>query len=218
MSMQHGKPKDQQPEEDFAEGMAELDEATPEDMEAALSEDEMDAALGGDTLSNRIAELEAEVTTLREDLLRQVAEVENIRKRSQRDREDASKYAISNFARALLPVADHLRRAIDAVTEDQRADSQFQNFLTGIEATERELLRACEAMGISPVTPGEEIFDPNLHEVMYEIDNTGKPAGTVIHVIEPGYRIHDRLLRPARVAVAKGDSAEAAQQTLDTEV
>src|SRR5439155_22476876 len=136
--------------------------------------------------------------------LRAMAEVENIRRRAQREREDAVKYAASNIARDLLSTADNLRRALASMNETQIADETAKNLLAGVAATERELLAAFEKNGIKRLDPKGERFDHNFHQAIFEAENTGKPAGTIVEVLQPGYILHDRLLRPAMVGVAKG--------------
>jgi len=108
-------------------------------------------------------------------------------------------------------VADNLRRALDAITPDQREkNEQLKNIFMGVEATERELLRVFENNGIRKIEPLHQKFDPNLHEVLFEAPAEGKAPGTIIQVVEPGYIIHERLLRPARVGVAGGGDVSAA--------
>ena len=159
----------------------------------------------------RIAELEAEVAKFKDQALRALAEQENVRRRAQRDREDALKFATSNFAKDLVTVADNLRRAIDSVPEAQAAkDELVKGLLSGVSATERELLGAFEKHGIRKLNPLGEKFDHNLHQAIFELENTGKPAGTVVQVLQAGYTLHDRLLREAMVGVAKGPVAEGA--------
>lgn len=164
-----------------------------------------DGAEGAD--QDRTSVLEAEVARLKDHLLRALAETDNLRKRSSKEREDAGKYAVSAFAKDMIEIADNFQRAIDAVTpEAKAADQNLKNIMDGIEATERGMLKALEKHGIRKVEPMGQVFDPNFHEVMFESPLPGKPAGTVIQVIEPGYILHDRLLRPARVGVVKDES------------
>ena len=158
----------------------------------------------------RIAELEAEVAKYKDQALRALAEQENVRRRAQRDREDALKFATSGFAKDLVTVADNLRRAIDSVPEAQVKDELVRNLLSGVSATERELLGAFEKHGIRKLDPIGEKFDHNFHQAIFELENTGKPAGTVVQVLQAGYTIHDRLLREAMVGVAKGPVTDAA--------
>ncbi|GFZ84514.1 nucleotide exchange factor GrpE [Elstera cyanobacteriorum] len=151
-----------------------------------------------------IAALQAEIAGLKDQALRALAEAENTRRRAERDREDASKYAVSSFARDLLSVADNLRRALDAVPPSE--DETVKALVTGVEATERELLAVFDRRGLTRIEPMGQTFDPNFHEAVFEVPNTGQPTGTVVQVLQVGYRIHDRLLRPAMVGVAKGDA------------
>jgi molecular chaperone GrpE len=160
----------------------------------------------------RIAELEAEVAKYKDQALRALAEQENVRRRAQRDREDALKFATSGFAKDLVTVADNLRRAIDSVPEAQVAGSELlKTLLSGVSATERELLGAFEKHGIRKLDPMGEKFDHNFHQAIFELENTGKAAGTVVQVLQAGYILHDRLLREAMVGVAKGPVAEPAE-------
>ncbi|WP_042699875.1 nucleotide exchange factor GrpE [Azospirillum sp. B506] len=164
---------------------------------------------------DRVAKLEAEVASLKDQLLRAMAETENTRRRAQRDREDATKFAVSSFAKELVSVADNLRRALDAVpAEGREKDEMLKGLAVGVEATERQLFAAFDRAGIKKLDPAGEPFDPNFHQVMFEIENTGKAAGTVVQVLQPGYTIHGRLLREAMVGVAKG--GDAGGQHVDT--
>ena len=152
----------------------------------------------------RINELEEELGHTKDQLLRALADVENLRKRMIKERDDARKFSIASFSKELLPVADNLKRALEAVPEDLKdIDERIGALLSGIEATEREMLRAFEKSGIKKLEPKGEIFNPNYHEVMFEAPIEGQPAGTIIELIEPGYILNERLLRPARVGVAK---------------
>jgi len=154
----------------------------------------------------------AEIAELKDQLLRALAEVENVRRRGQKERDDASKYAIANFAREIVTVVDNLRRAIEAVpAEALKTDDNLKNLLTGVELTERTLLAALERFGIRRIDPLGEKFDHNLHQAMMQIDDPTKPAGTVVQVMQSGYVLHDRLLRPAMVAVSKGGPSGGAQ-------
>ena len=157
----------------------------------------------------RLDALEAENAQLKDQLLRALADTENLRRRAERERDDTSKYAIATLARDILSVADNLRRALDAMPSDQAPDDATRNLLAGVEATERELLGIFERRGIKRIEPLGERFDPNFHQAMFEVPNSGQEPGTVVQVLQPGYIIHDRLLRPALVGVAKSDAAEA---------
>ena len=155
---------------------------------------------------DRVAALEAENAKLKDQALRALAETENIRRRSEREREDTAKYAISGFAKSLLDAADNLHRAIEAVPAGAvEADAALKTLVDGVAATERQLLAAFERNGISRIEPVGEVFDPNFHQAMFELPGTGKPAGTIIQVMQPGYVLQGRLLRPAMVGVAKGE-------------
>jgi molecular chaperone GrpE len=149
-------------------------------------------------------------------MLRALAEAQNTRNRADKERQDTAKFAVSSFARDLLTVADNLRRALEAVKPGQReANPDLKNVLVGVEATERELLRALEGAGVKKVEALGKMFDPNQHEVLFEADSD-QPPGTVVQVIDTGYTIHDRLLRPARVGVAKGGGGSSG--TVDEQV
>jgi molecular chaperone GrpE len=155
-------------------------------------------------LGEKLAETEAALAETKDKLLRALAETENIRRRGQREREEAGRYAATAFARDMLNVADNLRRALAAMPEDSAPDAATRNLLAGVAATERELLAAFERHGIRRLDPKGERFDHNFHQAMYEVADSDEPAGTVVEVLQPGYVLHDRLLRPAMVAVAKG--------------
>ncbi len=155
-------------------------------------------------LEDRLAEAEAELAATRDKLLRALAEAENLRKRAQREREEAGKYAASSFAKDMLDVADNLHRALASAPAESEWDELTRNLLAGVAATERELQAALERHGIRRIDPKGERFDHNYHQAMFEVDDTGQPSGTIVQVLQPGYVIHDRLLRPALVAVAKG--------------
>ena len=151
----------------------------------------------------RIAALEAELADTKDRLLRALAETENVRRRAQREREDTQKYAVSGFARDLLSTADNLRRALDSVPEAEIRDARTRSLLDGVAATERELLSVFERHGIRRIDPKGERFDHNFHQAVFEAERPDAPAGTVIEVLQPGYVLHDRLLRPAMVGFAK---------------
>ena len=150
-----------------------------------------------------VAALETELAETRDRLLRALAETENVRRRAQREREDAAKYAVAGFAKELLSVADNLRRALDSLPEAEAKDERTRSLLAGVEATERELLRVFERHGIKRLDPKGERFDHNFHEAVFEAQRPGNRGGTIIEVLQPGYLLHDRLLRPAMVGVAK---------------
>jgi len=155
----------------------------------------------------RIAALETELAEQKDRLLRALAETENVRRRAERERDDAGRYAIAAFAKDLLNVADNLRRALESVDPAGDAgDEKLKTFWEGVELTERELLAAFGRHGIKKIEPIDVPFDYQYHEAIVELPNTGKPQGMVVQLFQAGYLLRDRLLRPARVAVAKGDA------------
>ncbi|HEV2097574.1 MAG TPA: nucleotide exchange factor GrpE [Stellaceae bacterium] len=151
----------------------------------------------------RVTALEAEVAEKQDRLLRALAEAENTRRRTQREREEATKYAISGFAKDLLSAADNLHRALKSLPEDEVRDERTRSLLTGVAATERELLSVFERHGIRRIEPLGERFDHNLHQAVFEAERGDQPPGTIVEVLQPGYLLHDRLLRPAMVGVAR---------------
>ena len=152
----------------------------------------------------RVAELEAELADHKDKLLRALAETENVRRRAHREREDASKYAVAGFAKDLLSAADNLRRALESLPESEAKDERTRSLLAGVAATERELLGVFERHGIKRIDPKGERFDHNFHQAIFEVERPDQPSGSVVEVLQPGYVLHDRLLRPAMVGVAKG--------------
>ena len=163
-------------------------------------------------------DLQAALDDTKDRLLRAMAETENLRRRAVREREDAGKYAISGFARDMLSVLDNLRRALDSLPTDARQNETLSGLVAGVEMTERELLSTFERHGISRLEPKGEKFDHNFHQAMFHVDGSDQPDGTIVEVVQAGYVIADRLLRPAMVGVAKAaNQAEAETEThLDT--
>ena len=155
---------------------------------------------------DRFAQLEAEKADLKEKLLRTLADMENLRRRTEREVADARTYAVSNFARDMLTVADNFQRAIDSVPAEAPAggDPALKALIEGIELTERDMLKTLERYGVKRLEPEGQKFDPNLHQAMFEVPNPDVPSGTVVQVVQTGYEIGDRVLRPALVGVAKG--------------
>ncbi|GEQ97469.1 hypothetical protein JCM17844_11060 [Iodidimonas gelatinilytica] len=166
---------------------------------------------GGADEKARIAALEAEVETLRDAAMRARAEVENVLRRTAKEKQDASAYAISSFARDLLAVSDNLRRTLDALPASAREDGTLKVFVDGVEMTERDLLSSFERHGIKRIDPKGEKFDHNFHQAMAEVETDAQAPGTVVDVYQAGYVIRDRLLRPAMVTVAKAGTSKAAQ-------
>ncbi len=161
-------------------------------------------------LAARLEMAQAELADAKDKMLRAVAEAENVRRRAVKDVDDARKYGIAGFARDVLAVADNLTRALEALPEG--ADEKFAGFVEGVQLTARELANALQRHGVKEVNPHGEKFDHNLHQAMFEVEDAEKAPGTVAHVMQPGYTIGDRLLRPAMVGVtkapAKADAGE----------
>ena len=190
----------------------------PADRPAAANDSVDGQAAGGPgPATDRVAELEAEVSALKDQYLRAVAEAENIRRRGERERQDVAKYAATNLARDMLSVADNLRRALDALPGDAASDDKVRSFVEGVELTERELMAAFGRHGIERVAPMDVPFDPNRHQAMFEVPGTGKPNGTVVQCLQAGWMMHDRLLRPALVGVAKSAAAAPVSPLADDE-
>ena len=161
--------------------------------------------------------LKAEVETLKDQRLRALAEVENVRRRAEKEKADASQYAVSKFARDMLGIADNFARALAACPPTIRdaADPQVKAVLDGVEATDRQLISTLERYGVKQVDTADGKFDPNLHQAIAEVPGNGKPAGTIVDVVQSGFMIGDRLLRPAMVTVARKESSPA---NVDTKV
>jgi len=151
--------------------------------------------------------LKAEVESLKDQRLRALAEAENVRRRAEKERADASQYAVTKFARDMLGIADNFARALAAVPADIRAaaDPQVKAVLDGVEATDRQLLQTLERYGVKAVDTSDGKFDPNLHQAIAEVPGNGKPPGSIVDVVQSGFTIGERLLRPAMVTVAKKD-------------
>lgn len=155
--------------------------------------------------------LTKEVAEAKDRMLRTLAEMENLRKRTQREVSDARTYGIASFARDVLDIADNLQRALDAVPAEAReaADPGLKALIEGVELTERSLHKALEKNGVQKIEPLGEKFDPNFHQAMYEVPDSSVPSGTVVQVVQAGYTIGERILRPALVAVTKGGAKAA---------
>lgn len=158
--------------------------------------------------------LDRELAETKDRLLRALADMENLRKRTEREVSDARMYGISAFARDVLTVADNMHLALEALDTElrEKSDSSIKALLDGVELTERALLNALEKHGVKQIDPTGQKFDPNKHQAMYEAENPSIPAGHVAQVIQAGYTIGDRVLRPAMVAVSKGAPKAAAAE------
>lgn len=150
--------------------------------------------------------LEAEKAEIKDKLLRTLADMENLRRRTERDVSDARVYAVTKFARDLLSTADNLRRALESFPAEARAAAEgpVKALVEGVELTERELLKTLDAHGVKRREPLGEKFNPNFDQAMFEVPDETKPNGTVVQVIQPGYVIGERVLRPSTVGVSKG--------------
>jgi molecular chaperone GrpE len=183
------------------------DPAIPDPAAAPAPAEGGEAALIADALAREAAEL-------KDRLLRTLAEMENLRRRTDREIADSRAYGISSFARDILAIADNMARALQTVRAElkERADPGIKALLDGVELTERELLKVLEKHGVRKFEPLlREKFDPNLHQAMYEVPDPALRAGTVAQVVQAGYMIGDRMLRPALVAVAKSAPKPAAE-------
>jgi molecular chaperone GrpE len=180
------------------------DQPLPEEM-GQPSADEQDAVHG------LIDALRAEADQQKDRALRALAEVENVRKRLERERDEARTYSVTRFARDLLTVSDNLARALAAMPADVRAsaDDSLKAVLDGIEATERELQATLARHGVKPIEAEGQRFDPHLHQAIAEVPGDGKTPGTIVSVVQSGYVIGERLLRPAMVTIAKSDGGAA---------
>ncbi len=158
--------------------------------------------------------LTKEAAEARDKMLRTLAEMENLRKRTTREVADARTYGITGFARDVLEIADNLQRALDAVPAEARAaaDPGLKSLMEGVELTERSLLNALEKNGVKKFDPAGQKFDPNFQQAMFEVPDASVPAGTVVQVIQAGFMIGERVLRPALVGVAKGGAKAAATE------
>ncbi|MBM3637519.1 MAG: nucleotide exchange factor GrpE [Alphaproteobacteria bacterium] len=150
--------------------------------------------------------LNAENSQLKDKALRTMADMENLRRRTEKEVADARTYAVSSFARDMLTVADNMRRGIESVPQEQRtsADGALKTLLEGVELIERDLLKTLEKYGIKQIDPQGQRFDPNLHQAMFEVEDPNVTTGTVVQVVQAGFVIGERVLRPALVGVSKG--------------
>ena len=163
----------------------------------------VDGAEGSQSTADPLAEAQREAAEFKDKALRTLAEMENLRKRTEREVADARLYGNASFARDVLAIADNLQRALDAIEPELRNDEKTKSFIEGVELTERELLKVLAKHGVKKFSPQGEKFDPNLHQAMFEMEHPELPAGHVAQVIQAGYTLGDRVLRPAMVAVAK---------------
>ncbi|MDT3379842.1 nucleotide exchange factor GrpE [Labrys neptuniae] len=159
-----------------------------------------------------LTKLQAENAELKDRVLRAMAEIENVRRRGERELNDARQYAIAKFAGDMLGVADNMERALASVPAEAReTDAAVKALMEGVELTEKEMLRSLEKHGVRKLDPKGERFDPNFHQAMFEIPDPSVPNGTVAQVVQVGYSIGSRVLRPAMVGVARGGPKQAAE-------
>ena len=189
----------------------EIPEIVPEVAEAEAAPEAMARALQA-----LLDAKESELAAMKDQALRALAEAENTRRRGERELADMSKYAVTGFARDLVGVIENLQRAVDSIPPELKTEQPaVANLAVGVEMILSELLGIFNRQGIKRIDPMGQKFDHNLHEALFEAPGTGQPGGTVIQVIETGYTINDRLLRPARVGVA---AAEATHTKVDTSI
>ncbi|MEO9526056.1 MAG: nucleotide exchange factor GrpE, partial [Roseibium sp.] len=176
-------------------------------------ETEAAADTAGEAGVDPVEALQAENAELKDRSLRAIAEMENLRRRTEKEIKDARQYAVSSFARDMLTVSDNLRRALEALPEDDRknADAGIASLIDGVEMIERDFLNQMEKNGVRKLDPEGQKFDPNFHQAMFEVPNTEVPNNTVVQVVQAGYVIGDRVLRPAMVGVSKGGPKDGAQ-------
>ncbi len=200
------------------EAAADTEPAAAPETDAAPEVEPTPAAEGDEAAAEpdpeaRIGALEAEVADLKDKLLRALAEAENVRRRAERDKIEISKYAVAGFAREILPVADNLRRALESMDEETRKENEaLETLVVGVEMTERDMLNAFERFRITPIDALGQKFDHNLHEAMFETEDKDQTEGTVVQVLQTGYMLNDRLLRPAKVGVSKGGPKAAPEE------
>jgi molecular chaperone GrpE len=189
---------------DEKNGAGHTPETEAEKLEALADQMLADAA-EADPRDIEIAQLKEDAAATKDRMLRLAADMENLRKRADREKAEATLYAASNFARDLLAVADSLSRALAAVPAEERdvIDDVMKKFLDGIEMTERELMNAFQRHNIRKLEPVGEKFDPNFHQAMFEVPSADKAPGTVLQEVQSGYAVGERCLRPALVGVAK---------------
>lgn len=191
------------PKSDFADTNSEAPAAEAVNGAAAPTE----TAQGGEPDPFKVLEaLQAENAEMKDRVLRTLADMENLRRRTEREVGDAKSYGVTSFARDMLTFADNLRRAVEAVPAEVRdaAEPRLRSFIEGIELTERDFLSRLNRFGVKKLEPMGKRFDPNMHEALFEVPDETVPAGTVMQIVETGYAIGDRVLRPAKVGVSRG--------------
>lgn len=190
---------------DETEKRAPLDDAAAEELRGVPEEmlDDDEAADAAPDFEAELASLRDDLAAAKQDVLYAQAETQNVRRRLEKDIQDARNYGATGFARDILSVADNLDRAIQAIPEDLREDSKFKGLVAGIQATQRELEKVFGQHGVTRIAAMGLPLDPNEHQAMMEVPTTDAEAGTIVQEMQAGYKIKDRLLRPAMVGVAK---------------
>jgi molecular chaperone GrpE len=180
-----------------------------------MSEENTQEPQQSEAEAGALEQARAELEVMKDQRLRALAELENTRRRAERDRQDASQYAVTRFARDMLSIADNFSRALAACPADLReaADPQVKAVIEGVEVTERQLLTTLENYGVKQIDTADAKFDPNLHQAIAEVPGDGKAPGSIVDVIQTGFMIGDRLLRPAMVTLARKEECEAAPET-----
>ncbi|QRM54006.1 nucleotide exchange factor GrpE [Sinorhizobium sp. BG8] len=183
--------------------------------EAAAAQNDALAEDAGAQAPDPLDALRAENVDLRDRYLRLAAEMDNLRRRTEREVKDAKSYSVAGFARDMLAVSDNLRRALDAIPAEAReaGDAGLTALIEGVEMTERSMLAALERHGVRKLDPMGEKFDPNFHQAMFEVPNAEVPNNTVVQVVQAGFVIGERVLRPAMVGVSKGGPKVAGTET-----
>ncbi|MHC2331735.1 nucleotide exchange factor GrpE [Bradyrhizobium sp. USDA 4454] len=195
------------PSQEGTQAGEDAQKVTPEDPAAQAASGSPDAASAGpgaaEDAHDAIARLVAENVDLKDRLLRALADAENVRRRAERELSDMRQYAVTRFSGDMVNVADNLERAMSSLPAELRGNAgPFKTFVEGVELTEKDLLRSLEAHGVKKLDPTGSRFDPHFHEAMFQVQDPSVPSGTVTTVVQPGYAIGSRSLRPAKVGVA----------------
>jgi molecular chaperone GrpE len=187
---------------EFEDGLSTMTDPRDTEPVEAAEAGKAEAQVSGER-PDPLAEAQREAAEFKDKALRTLAEMENLRKRTEREVADARLYGNASFARDVLAVADNMQRALDAIEPELRNDAQMKSLIEGVELTERELLKVLGKHGVKKFSPDGEKFDPNVHQAMFEMEHAELPPGHVAQVIQAGYMLGDRVLRPAMVAIVK---------------
>lgn len=187
---------------EFEDGLSTMTDPRDTEPVAAADAGKAEAPVSGER-PDPLAEAQREAAEFKDKALRTLAEMENLRKRTEREVADARLYGNASFARDVLAVADNMQRALDAIEPELRNDAKVNSLIEGVELTERELLKVLGKHGVKKFSPDGEKFDPNVHQAMFEMEHAELPPGHVAQVIQAGYMLGHRVLRPAMVAIVK---------------